>query len=158
MSSTSMQAMPTPPTPQAASFQRSGSALKWYQRAASANALNTKFVSGSMSTGAEVPGVRRKKYCTWAPGVSNPSGMILVYSYVRPAGRPCSEGFIPEVRSEVQSGGYATDTGCVPQIRLQATTLVVVLLLQAVPRPSEGSTTKQRFFAEPRIVYFGSAS
>src|SRR6185436_19673970 len=100
-----MHAMPVPPTAKAGSFQRSGSTLKWYQRAASANALNTKFVSGRWSTGAEAPGERRKKYCTWAPGVSNPSGMILVYSNVRPGGRPFSEGGTPEVRSVVHSGG-----------------------------------------------------
>jgi hypothetical protein len=44
MSFTSRQAMPPPPKP--GSFQRSGSTLKWYQRAASAAGLKTKLVSG----------------------------------------------------------------------------------------------------------------
>src|SRR5262245_26672781 len=154
-----MHAMPLPPYPP--SFQRSGSTLKCHQRAPSASVLNTKFVSGRMSKGtpAERPGARRKKYWTCAPGVRRPSGMILVYSYVCPAGRAFpSVGGRPELRSVVHRGGKSLDTGCAPQMTLQLVTDVVVLLLQVKPRPTDGSTTKQRFLAMPSTVYLGSSS
>jgi len=51
---------------------------------------NTKFVSGPYSTFVRPAGASdfRKKYSTWAPGVSRPSGMIFVYSLVCPGRLP----------------------------------------------------------------------
>src|SRR5687767_9015313 len=86
--------------------------------------------------------------------------MILLYSKVRCPGSPLLPAGVgrPEVTSLVHSGGNAAETGCVPQIMLHTRTDVVVLLAQLVPRPRDGSTTKQRFLATPSVVYLGSAS
>src|SRR6185436_11426537 len=71
---------------QAPSFHRSGSTPNCCQRCPSvlpSFPWKTKFVSGTMSNtdGVERSDLR-KKYCTCEPGVSRPSGMILVCSLV----------------------------------------------------------------------------
>ena len=47
----------------------------------------------------------RRKYSTWLPGVSCPSGMTWLYSRVRPVERPPSLGDIPLAAFAVHTGG-----------------------------------------------------
>src|SRR5262249_34282057 len=82
-----MQASPCPPN--AGSFQRSGSTANCCQRCWSVEPSRDcgvmKFVSGHIANGRPVGLMKkplRKKYCTCEPGVSRPSAMIFVNSFV----------------------------------------------------------------------------
>src|SRR5215470_16298205 len=89
----------------APSFQRSGRTPNCCQRCPSvlpSAGWSTKFVSGAMSNGVTglVASLLRKKYWTCDPGVSRPSGRILVCSLVvvtpsQPEPAPYAPQFVP---------------------------------------------------------------
>src|SRR5262249_19859904 len=91
---------------------RSGSTLNSCHRWPSvlpSDGWSTKFVSGAMSNGVVgvVASLLRKKYSTCEPGVSSPSGMILVCSLVvvtpsQPEPAPYAAQLVPSQRMLVE--------------------------------------------------------
>src|SRR5262249_51054183 len=105
-----MQAIPMPPAFHAGSFQRSGRTPNCAQRAQSReqpDCCETKFVSGFIASivVGSLSLERRRKYWTWLPMVSWPSGMICEYSRVTPGASPPSLGDRPVAAFEVHAGG-----------------------------------------------------
>src|SRR2546427_5866925 len=99
-------------------------------------------VSGQKNTFGSVPSWRRKKYSTCDPGVSSPSGMIFVPSFV------VVDPVNPLPGADVHAGGYVTPAGTLPEPQM----IVVVGTASAV------SATKQMLREIPSAPRCGSAS
>src|SRR5262245_32453367 len=132
-------------TDQAPSLQRSGSTPNCCQRCPStlpSPGWKTKLVSGHISnTEGFDKSDLRKKYWTCEPGVSNPSGMIFVYSFVvvtpsHPEPAPYAAQFVPSQRMLVEL--VAPAASVMRQMYLIFLSLILVSLSWYVPDQKPG--------------------